>query len=431
MRYKSIDNSLFVSNRERLRHKLLPNSLIILNSNDQFPANGDQYLPFVQNSDLFWASGLNQEKCIILLFPDCPIAKYKEAAFILKTNQEIAIWEGYKYSTEEAVAISGIKSVFWLEDFEMILHELMSYAHHVYINANENPKFKSEVEYRDLRFTRWIREQYPNHKYERLAPIMMQLRLIKSEKEIDLIREACNITASAFHKVLKFVKAGVTEYEIEALISHEFTVKRADGHAFEPIVATGKNALCLHYISNNDVCKEDELLLLDFGAKYAMYSADLSRTIPVNGKFSKRQKECYQSVLNVFKEMKKFIGPGMCIDEINTKAGKLLEKEMIALGLFTQEEVDNQPDDKALYTKYFMHGNSHFLGLDVHDPGTKQMILKPGMLLSCEPGLYINEEGIGIRIETDLLITEHGADDLFEHIPVEVDEIEKLMTASK
>jgi len=426
-RYKEINSLLFVENRERLKKLLLPDSLVILNSNDQFPRNGDQTMPYRQNSDLFWASGLDQEKTVLLIYPDCPLPKYREVAFIVKTNPQIAVWEGYKYTQDHASRISGIKTICWLEEFEMILHELMTYTANVYLNANEYPRFKTEVEYRDMRFTKWLREQYPNHNYLRLAPLLTEMRLIKTDREMELISEACRITGDTFLKLLNTVKPGIMEYEIQAVIDYEFIRNRANGHAYEPIVASGPNALCLHYTDNNDECKDGDLLLMDFGAEYANYAADLSRTIPVNGKFTKRQKDCYEAVLNVFKLAKQLIKPGLSINEINSEVNKLMESEMISLGLFTKEEFESQPSDQPLFAKYFMHGTSHFLGLDVHDAGTKHVKLKPGMVITCEPGIYISEENLGIRIETDLLITENGNMDLMENLPAEVGEIETLM----
>ena len=426
-RYENINPELFIQNRNNLAKALKSNSIAILNSNDQFPRNGDQLHRFHQNSDLFWASGLDQEKCILLLFPDSPIPEYKEIAFIIESNEHLIRWEGKKYFKEEAKEVSGIDSIMYLDRFEGILHEIMGYCDTVYLNALEYFKFETDVPYRDLRFTKWIKDKYTFHTYKRLAPLLLDLRLIKSEIEIDLIKTACNITGKAFRRVLKYVKAGVKEYEIQAEIEHEFTMNKASGHAYQPIIASGKNALCLHFTANNDECKNGDLLLLDFGSSYANYSSDLSRTIPINGKFSPRQKACYEAVLRVYKKAIALMVVGTSIDELNAKVGKLLESEMINLGLFSKEEVMKQPPDKPLYKKYFMHGNSHFIGLDVHDVGTKQTIFKEGMVLSCEPGLYIEEEGLGVRIETNVLITNKGPVDLMENIPVELEEIENLM----
>ncbi|MFC2114786.1 aminopeptidase P family protein, partial [Bacteroidota bacterium] len=391
MRYEQINPELFNQNRKKLAEKLLPNSIAILNSNDQFPKNGDQYHRFCQNSDLFWASGLDQEKTVVLLYPDSPIPKYREVAFILKSNEHIATWDGKKYSPQEASEVSGIKTVLYLDDYDYVLHEVMTYCDTVYLNAIEFYKFKPEVPYRDLRFAKQLKNDYPLHAYKRLAPLIVPLRLTKSDIEIQLIKKAVGITSKAFNRVLKFTESGKMEYEIQAEIDHEFTINRASGHSYEPIIASGKNALCLHYIKNNDTCMDGDLILFDFGAEYAGYASDLSRTIPVNGKFTARQRQVYESVLHVYKKAISMMVIGTTINELNTKVGKLLEAEMIKLGLFTEEDVKNQDAGKPLYTKYFMHGNSHFIGLDVHDVGLKHTVFEEGMVLSCEPGLYIAE----------------------------------------
>ncbi len=428
MLYEKIDHSLFIRNRKRLADKLPPNSVAILNSNDQFPRNGDQFHIFRQNSDLFWASGLDQEKTIVLIYPDSPVEKYREIAFVLKTNEQIAVWEGHKYTHEEVRDISGIQTVYWLDDFEMILNEIMNYCSTVFLNKIEFYKFKTDVPYRDIRFGEWIKNQYPEHHYERLAPLLTELRLIKEPEEIALMQKACDITEKAFRRILPFVKPGRWEYEIEAEITHEFRINRANGHAYAPIVASGENGLCLHYNTNHCMCKDGDLLLLDFGAEYANYAADLSRTIPVNGRFSERQKEVYNAVLRVWKEAKThIIKPGITINDVNNTVNKLIEKELIKLGLFSEQDVKKQNPDKPLYTQYFMHGTSHFIGLDVHDVGHKYITLKPGMVLTCEPGIYIKEENIAVRIESDIWITDNGNVDLMENIPVEVEEIENLM----
>ncbi|MEA3496160.1 MAG: aminopeptidase P family protein [Bacteroidota bacterium] len=429
MRYDKIDPQLFIDNREKLVKKLQANSIAIFNSNDEYPRNGDQTFVFRQNSDTFWVSGLDQEKTIVILFPDSPVKKYREMAFVIKTNDKIARWEGHKFTKKEATNISAIKNIFWLDEFEMILNEIMTYANNVYLNSIELPKFKTEVPYKDKRFAKWIKEEYPNHNYHRLAPYVYDLRTKKHSIEIELMGKACEITNKAFRRVLKFVKPDLWEYEIQAEIEHEFLINKATGNAYQPIIAAGKNALCLHYTDNNDKCKNGDLILFDFGAEYANYSADMSRTIPVNGRFSPRQKECYNAVLNVSKQSKNLMKVGASIDEVNSKVNKLMEKEMIKLGLFSEEDISKQYPQKPLYQKYFMHGTSHFMGLDVHDVGQKHLKFEEGMVLSFEPGIYITEENIAIRIENDILITNKGAVNLMENIPVEVDEIEKLMAS--
>ncbi len=427
MKYQPINQELFKQNRNRFKKEMKPNSLAIFNSNDEMPRNGDQDFPFRQNSDFFYLTGIDQAKSVLFIFPDCPLEKYREALFLEETNEYIAIWYGKKYSKEEAIAASGIKNVFWLDTLDNAIKEVMAASEYVYLNANENPKYSNPVPYRDIRFNEDLTKKFPAHKYERSNPIVCKLRMVKSDIEIDLTKEAISITDKAFRRLLSFTRPGLMEYEVEAEITHEFVRNRANGHAYYPIVASGKGACVLHYIENNKECKDGDLMLLDFGAEYANYAADLSRTIPVNGKFSVRQKEVYNACLRVMKAAIKLLVPGTTIDKYHTEVCKIMEKELIGLGLFTAEDVKKQDPAKPMYFKYYMHGTSHFIGLDVHDVGTRQDIIKPGMLFSCEPGIYIQEEGIGIRIENDILTTENGNIDLMAGIPIEVEEIEKLM----
>jgi Xaa-Pro aminopeptidase len=427
MKYLPIDQNLFIKNREKFISQLKPNSMAIFNSNDEMPRNGDQNFPFRQNSDMFYLSGIDQEKTILILYPDCPVPKYREILFCIETNETIAVWYGHKYTKDEATAASGIKTVIWLSQFESILHELMVNCSNVYLDANENLRFSTEVPYRDVRFNKWLQEKYPNHTYERSAPIITSFRVQKSPIEIELMKAAINITDKAFKRLLGFVKPGVMEYEIEAEIDHEFIRNRASGHSYYPIVASGKSACVLHYIENNRPCKDGDLLLLDFGAEYANYCSDLSRTIPVNGKFTKRQKDVYNATFRVMKQATKLLVVGTTIDEYHAEVCKIMEKELIGLGLFTADDVKKQDPNNPMFFKYYMHGTSHFMGMDVHDVGTKQMELLPGMVFSCEPGIYIPEESIGIRIENDILVTEKGPVDLMAHIPIEIEEIEELM----
>ena len=427
MKYQRINHDLFILNRERFRKEMKPNSLAIFNSNDEMPRNGDQDFPFRQNSDFFYLTGIDQAKSVLFVFPDCPVEKYREALFLEETNEHIAIWYGKKYSKEEATEVSGIKNVYWLDSFDAALKEVMASCESVYLNTNENPRYSNQVPYRDIRFANDLTAKYPAHKYERSAPIVSKLRMIKSSIEIDLIKEAIDITEKAFRRVLGFTKPGVMEYEVEAEITHEFIRNRANGHAYYPIIASGKGACVLHYIENNKECKDGDLMLLDFGAEYANYAADLTRTIPVNGKFSPRQKDVYNACLRVMKAAKKLLIAGTTIDAYHAEVCKVMDKELIKLGLYTEEDVKKQDAAKPMYFKYYMHGTSHYMGLDVHDVGTKQDIIKPGMLFSCEPGIYILEEGIGVRIENDILVTEKGNIDLMESIPVEAEDIERLM----
>ena len=427
MRHQPIDNLLFKTNRERFVHRLPKDSTTVLFSNDQYPRNGDQIFTFRQNSDLFYLSGIDQEKTVLLLSPECPNKKLREALFIIKTNEKLATWEGHKYTKDEAQEISGIKNIFWLEDFEASLREALSFTKTVFLNSNEYVKYFNEVPDKNHRFALEFKNKYPLHKIDRAAPILTELRTIKSEEEIKLIQKACDITKNGFERILRFVKPGVYEFEIEAEIDHEFKINRANGHGYAPIIASGKNACVLHYIDNNEMCMDDDLLLMDFGAEYANYTADMSRTIPVSGTFTDRQKECYNSVLKVFKELRKLYVPENTPDMINETAEKLMETELVKLGLFTNDDIKSQDAENPLFKKYFMHGVAHPIGLDVHDVGSKYEAFKPGMVFTCEPGLYIREENIGIRIENDILITENKPIDLMDNIPIEIEEIENIM----
>lgn len=403
--------------------------MVILFASDEMPRSGDQSFVFRQNPDLFWLTGIDQEKTILILYPDCPNPLYREALFLRKTNEVIAVWEGHKYTMEEARATSGINKIFWNDSFEMVLPSLMTYCESVFLNFNENDRFESFVPYKDIRFANELRYHYPGHPIHRLGPIMSSLRSIKSQIEVDLTQKACNITRDAFLRVLNFVQPGVQEYEIEAEIIHEFIRQRATGHAYTPIIGSGKNACVLHYIENNKTCLDGDILLMDFGAEYANYNADLTRTIPVNGRFSPRQKDVYNAVLRVMKSAIKMLVPGNTLMEYNKEVGKIMESELIGLGLLDKNDVAKQDPENPLYKKYFMHGTSHHLGLDVHDLGPRYQPMQVGNLFTCEPGIYIPQEGIGIRIENDILITENGQLDLMADIPLEVEEIEDLMNA--
>ncbi len=426
MRYQPISSDLFVRNRLKLEKKLKPNSLAVILSNDEMPRNGDQCFPFRQHSDMFYLTGLDQEKCVLTLFPNHPVEAMREIVFTVKTNDMMVTWYGHKYTLEEASRISGVSTIKWLDDFEGVLRELMSRAGLVYLNQNENPRFTTDVPSRDLRFMQQLRNDYPLHNFERLAPLMTELRLVKENEEIEQVIKACDITGKAFKRVLDFVKPGVMEYEVEAEITHEFIRNGASGHAYPPIIASGADTCILHYNNNDKVCKDGELLLLDFGAEYANYAGDCTRTIPVNGKFTPRQRQVYEAVLRVLRRASHMLVPGTTIDKYHAEVCKIVEKELIGLGLFTEEDVRNQNPASPLFFKYYMHGTSHFMGLDVHDVGTKQQQLIKGMILSCEPAIYIPEENIGIRLENDILVDDEPLD-LMAHIPIEADEIEALM----
>ncbi len=431
MKYTSIDNTLFIENRKQFAKELAPNSIAILFSNDEMPRSADQSFPFRQNPDLFWLSGIDQEQTILIIFPDCPNKVYTEALFIRKTNEHIAVWEGHKYTIDEARKASGIQNIFWANSFEAVLPSLLSYCDNVYVNINENDRANNHVPYKDIRFANEIKQQYPAHSLKRLGPIMAKLRAVKHSIEVDIIKQACNITRDAFIRTLKLVQAGVYEYEIEAEIIHEFIRQRATGHAYSPIIASGKNSCVLHYVDNNQMCKDGDVVLMDFGAEYANYAADMTRTIPVNGKFSARQKDVYNAVLHVMKQAKTILKPGVTLADYNLEVGKIMEEELIKLGLLNKEEVAKQDEKNPLYKKYFMHGTSHFLGIDVHDIGNRYAPMQVGNVFTCEPGIYIPEENIGIRIENDIYIGENGNIDLMADIPIEVEEIESIMQSGK
>ncbi|WP_207424477.1 aminopeptidase P family protein [Desertivirga brevis] len=429
MKYPSLDKNLFQKNRHNYINLLKSNSIAIFNSNDEFPRSGDQNFPFKQNSDIFYLCGIDQEQTILLLYPDCPNPLYREVLFLRQTNDHIAVWEGYKFTKQQAIGASGIETVMWIEDFWSVFNSIIHYAETIYLNTNENDRSDNPVPYRDLRFIHDLKYKFPLHKYERSAPLLRQLRAKKSSFEVDLTKKACQITRDAFIRVLKFVKPGVKEYEIEAEIIHEFIRQGATGHAYSPIIASGANANILHYNDNNQICKDGDLILFDFAAEYANYNADLSRSIPVNGRFTQRQKDVYNAVLRVFKEAKKMLVPGTIWNEYHTEVGKIMESELIGLGLLNKFEVEKQDPKMPLYKRYFMHGTSHHLGLDVHDFAGRYTPFEEGNILTCEPGIYIREEGFGIRLENDILLTESGNIDLMEDIPLEADAIEELMNS--
>lgn len=429
MKYIAPNSQLFIKNRQNFASRLKSNSLAIFNSNDENLRSGDQNFTFKQNPDLFYLSGIDQEKTILILFPDCPNPIYREVLFLRQTNEHIAVWEGHKYSKEEARKVSGITQIHWLDDFWTIFQSIVHYAENLYLNTNENDRFVYEFPYRDLRFIQELKQRYPLHEYERSALIMRDLRAVKSEIEIELTRKACQITRDAFIRVLKFVKPGVKEYEIEAEIIHEFIRQGGTGHAYNPIIASGPNANILHYNDNNQVCKDGDVILFDFGAEYANYNADMSRSVPVNGRFTKRQKEVYQAVLRVMRAASKMLVSGTVWNEYHEEVGRIMEAELIGLGLLDKHEVAKQNPASPLYKKYFMHGTSHHLGLDVHDFASRYKPFEPGNILTCEPGIYIPEEGLGIRIENNILITKEGNIDLMADIPIEAEEIEEIMNA--
>jgi Xaa-Pro aminopeptidase len=427
MKYSAIDSNLFIENRKRFAASLKPNSIAIFVSNDILPTNADGSMGFVQNSDLFYLSGVDQEDSILVIYPDAKINSYKEVLFVKETNETIAIWEGAKLNMSEATKVSGIKTVMWLSGFEQFLKSIIFQAEHIYLNSNEHARRYIETETAEMRFNKNIMAKFPLHKYERSALIMHKLRAIKSKYEIDLIQQACNITEKGFRRLLPFVKPGVMEYEIEAELVHEFVRNRSRGFAYGPIIASGFNACVLHYVDNNKECKAGDVILLDVAAEYGNYASDLTRCLPVSGKFTPRQKQVYNAVLRVMKAATAMLTVGNNIPDYHKAVGSLMEKELVDLKLITMDDIKNQNPEWPAYKKYFMHGTSHFLGLDVHDVGDFNRKLEEGMVFTCEPGIYIREENLGIRLENDILVTAKGPVDLMKNIPLEADEIEALM----
>lgn len=431
MKYSPIDSSFYTENRKKFSALLEKNSIAIFHSNDEMPRSGDSFHPFRQQADLFYLTGIDQEETTLILFPDCPLEEYREVLLLRQTNDQIAIWEGHKYTIEEAQKASGIRKILWNEDLESILHMLMVYARHVYLDLNENYRMKYVIPDRNHRLALQLMERFPLHDYRRSATIMLSLRQTKAEPEVRQIKEAIRVTDMAFRRVLNFVKPGVTEYEVEAEITHEFLRNRMNGHAYSPIIASGINSCVLHYVANSETCREGEVLLLDFGADYGNYAADLTRTIPVSGRFTKRQRRIYDAVLRVMRGAMKLLKPGTVIQEYHEAVGEMMTEELVNLRLLKKSDLKNQTKEKPAYKKYFMHGTSHHLGIDVHDLGTRFEPIKPGMVFTCEPGIYIPEEGIGVRIENDLLITKNGNTDLMSMMPIEAEEIEALMKAGR
>ncbi len=424
-----IPNRLFIRNRANFAAQLPPKSVAVFTANEPMPRNGDEFYPFRQQSDFFYLTGINEENAYLLIAPDYPIEDLREILFIEPYDEVKATWQGEMLDNAKATELSGVKTVKGSDAFWSFMNDiaLSGYADTIFLNSYEYPKYECAVETIQKRFVKQVKERYPMHNYGRSAPILNALRMIKSEDEIAITRQACDITAKAFRRCLETVKPGMNEYEVQAEIEYIFKKNNASGHAYAPIIAAGKNACCLHYCKNQSQLNDGDLILFDIGCELKNYSSDLSRTIPINGKFTERQKDCYNAVLRVMKEITKLYHPGGTINEINETTYKLMEQEMIKLGLFTAEDVKNQNPDKPLYKKYLMHGMSHHIGLDVHDSIDKFKPFAPGMILTCEPGIYIREEGIGIRIENDLLITEGEPINLFDGLPTEIEEIENAM----
>ena len=429
MKYLPIDNQLFINNRQKFSSKLANNTLAIFNANDIMPTNADGTMPFRQNNDLFWLSGVDQEESILVIFPNHYDENKREILFLKETNEHIAIWEGAKLSKSEAFSTSGIKSVYWLSEFDDKLNELVQKCDGIYLNENIHSRAAAEVETRDDRFRKIITQKFSTLEIKKVAPIMHELRSIKSEAEIALIQNACDITEKGFRRIMPFIKPGVMEYEIEAELMHEFLNNRSSGFAYAPILGSARNSCVLHYVENNKKCKDGDILLMDFGAEYANYASDMTRTVPVNGKFSDRQKEVYNSVLHVMKEATNMLRPGTIISEYHKEVGKIMQSELIKLGLLDKHNVQIQDPKKPLFREYFMHGTSHYLGLDVHDVGDFSAPMQEGMVFTCEPGIYVLKEELGIRLENDILVTEDNPFDLMGNIPIEIEEIEDLMNS--
>ena len=425
MKYESINPNLFINNRSLLANKLKENSIAIFNSNDVMPTNSDGTMPFKQNSDLFWLTGVDQEESLFAMTKKN--GKIEEFLFVKETNEIIAIWEGAKLSKESATKNSGIKNVYWLSDIEKLLNKEIANTVSLYLNKNIHSRATSLVQTRDDRFREQIMKSFPDKSIDEIAPIMHELRFIKSDLEIGLMQKACDITEKGLRRILPIIKPGIAEFEIEAELMHEFLSNRSAGFAYQPIIGSGLDSCVLHYIDNNKRCLDGDILLMDFGAEYANYASDLTRTVPVNGRFSERQKNIYNAVHRVMKEATNMLRPGTDHKKMQQEVIKIMEEELIGLGLFSRLDVKNQDPKNPCYRKYFMHGTSHSLGLDVHDVGDTTTPMQPGMVFTCEPGIYIREEGIGIRLENDILVTSGDPDDLMKNIPIDLEEIEDLM----
>ena len=430
MKYDLIDKQLFIKNRKNFTAQMKPNSLAVFNSNDIYPISADSTLPFAQHRDIFYLSGVDQEESILVLFPDCPKENHREILFLKETNEHIAVWEGEKLTKEKAFETSGITTVYWLQDMEKVMFELMTQCDTIYINTNEHYRANVETETREDRFTKWLKDKYPAHSVAKSNPILQRLRSVKDQIELDLIQQACNITEKGFRRVLKFTKPGVWEYNLEAEFMHEFLNNRSKGFSYTPIIGSGNNANVLHYIENNQQCKAGDLILIDAGAEYANYSSDMTRTIPVSGKFSDRQKAVYNAVNRVKNKATKMLVPGTLWEQYHIEVGKLMTSELLGLGLLDKADVQNENKDWPAYKKYFMHGTSHHMGLDTHDYGILTEPMQANMVFTVEPGIYIPDEGFGIRLEDDVVIQEKGEPfNLMRNIPIEVEEIEDIMNS--
>jgi Xaa-Pro aminopeptidase len=430
MKSLPLDPQVFTTNRKRFTERMKENSIAIFVSNDEVPSNGDAIYPFKQNSDLYWLSGITQEDSMLILFPDNPDAKYREVLVLVRPNETKEKWDGKRLRSEEATRLSGIETIVWLDSLDALLQPWIHLVDTIFLDSNENDRKASLVKTRDYRLIEEMKSRYPLHQYERAAKLMKELRAIKTDHEIEVVKKAVEITGNTFKRLLKFIKPGVMEYEIEAEIIHSFMTQRANGQAYGCIVASGDRARTLHYVNNNEECKDGELLLMDFGADYGGYAADLSRTVPVNGKFTDRHKEVYNTCLHLHNYAKSILKPGISIIDYTEKVGEEATRQFLKIGLLKEEDVKNEDPENKAYKKYLYHGISHHLGIDVHDLGTRTAPIVPGMLFTIEPGIYIEEEQMGIRIENNVWITDDGNIDLFEGIPITVEEIENLMSTA-
>ena len=428
MKYHLIDNQLFIKNRKKFTAQMKPKSIAVFNSNDIFTTGADSSLPFYQHRDIFYLSGVDQEESILLLFPDALDKKHREILFVKETNEHIAIWEGAKLTKTKATKTSGIETVYWLKEFDKVFFDLMTEAETIYFNTNEHYRQAIELESREDRFIKSVKDKFPAHNWAKSFPILQSIRGVKEPEEIELLQTACSITEKGFRRILGFVKPGVMEYEIEAEFMHEFLRNRSKGFAYTPIIGSGYNACVLHYIENNQPCIDGDMLLLDVGAEYANYSSDMTRTIPVNGRFTDRQKAVYNAVYRVKEEATKMLVPGTIWAEYHKEVGKIMTSELLGLGLIDKADVQNEDPNWPAYKKYFMHGTSHHMGLDTHDYGALKTPMKANMVFTVEPGIYIPKENMGIRLEDDVVIQEKGTPfNLMRNIPILADEIEDLM----
>ncbi len=430
MKYHPINNRLFIKNRGKFTAQMKSKAIAVFNSNDIYTTGADSSLPFHQHRDIFYLSGVDQEESILLLFPDALEKKHREVLFVKETNDHIAIWEGAKLTKAQATATSGIETVYWLSDFDKVFFDLMTEAETIYFNTNEHYRQAVEMETREDRFIKMVKDKFPAHSWAKSFPILQNIRGVKEQEEIDLLQTACDITEKGFRRILQFVKPGVMEYEIEAEYMHEFLRNRSKGFAYTPIIGSGFNACVLHYIENNQTCKDGDMLLMDVGAEYANYSSDMTRTIPVNGKFTDRQRAVYNAVHRVKDEATKMLVPGTIWADYHVEVGKIMTSELLGLGLIDKADVQNEDPKWPAYKKYFMHGTSHHMGLDTHDYGELKTPMKAGMVFTVEPGIYIPKENMGIRLEDDVVVQETGVPlNLMKNIPIDADEIEELMNS--